>query len=462
MNDYWDALRSVFSGRKVICVGEVSASFALTVDQLYRLGASEVLVASFGHGTGPQPKNATIAILPSGARPKTSMESIRAEHAALSNPSPDLLAVIDAFDDDRTAVLVSHFLNCVPTLDGRPFLSYRRPEWLALEDKSVIDEFWDRIGVRRSVSKTTRVDPYHLQVASIEMANDAGVVWSGDARDGFNGGGEYVRWLRDESDLESATKYFAPRCDLVRVMPFLEGIPCSVHGIVFDNSVAVLRPVEMVVLRRTEPHEKGPLLYAGCASFYDPPDEVRAEMRELARRVGSALRAEVGFHGAFTVDGVATAAGFLPTELNPRMGAGLSVILGGLSDLPIQLLLDALVGGVALDIDPVEFEAELLEAADRDRAGGTWMSIPGVTLPDAMRPAVFSSRVWRWASDAEPADATITTGPSVLGSFVRFRFSGSRTPVGPSVGERAAAAWAFVDSEFGTGIGRLTAAPDVC
>jgi hypothetical protein len=39
------------------------------------------------------------------------------------------------------------------------------------------------------------------------------------------------------------------RADRVRVMPFLEGIPCSIHGIVFAEHVAALQPLEMVTLR---------------------------------------------------------------------------------------------------------------------------------------------------------------------------------------------------------------------
>jgi hypothetical protein len=61
-------------------------------------------------------------------------------------------------------------------------------------------------------------------------------------------------------------------------------------------------------------------------------------MRSIARAAGAGLRAEVGFRGPFTVDGVVNGDRFQPTELNPRMGAGLNVIARGLPDLPVQLL----------------------------------------------------------------------------------------------------------------------------
>ena len=63
-------------------------------------------------------------------------------------------------------------------------------------------------------------------------------------------------------------------CDRVRIMPFLEGIATSVHGIVLPDGVVALRPVELVTLRR--PGHR--LVYSGCATFWDPPDDVREEM----------------------------------------------------------------------------------------------------------------------------------------------------------------------------------------
>ena len=42
------------------------------------------------------------------------------------------------------------FLNDVPSLAGRPFVAHRRPEWVALEDKTVVDDLLDRAGVARA------------------------------------------------------------------------------------------------------------------------------------------------------------------------------------------------------------------------------------------------------------------------------------------------------------------------
>jgi hypothetical protein len=66
-------------------------------------------------------------------------------------------------------------------------------------------------------------------------------------------------------------------------MPFLEGVPCSIHGVVFPEGAATFRPVEMVTLRRPGSSR---LRYAGAATFWDPPAADREVMRDLARRVG--------------------------------------------------------------------------------------------------------------------------------------------------------------------------------
>lgn len=151
-----------------------------------------------------------------------------------------------------------------------------------------------------------------------------------------------LRWVRRVEEVEEAAAFLGARCDRARVMPFLEGIPCSIHGMVFPGGVASFRPVEMVTLRQPG---SGSLRYAGAATFWDPPLADREAMRDLARRVGEGLRERVGYRGAFTVDGVLTAEGFRPTELNPRLGAGLAMIPGDLPELPVTLLDRVLVEG---------------------------------------------------------------------------------------------------------------------
>ena len=108
-----------------------------------------------------------------------------------------------------------------------------------------------------------------LSVKDVQAARDAaaealdrghGTVWAGDAREGFNGGAALTRWVRDAQDAEEAFETLSKRCDAARVMPFLEGVPCSIHGWVLPDGVQVFRPCEMLVLRRPTP-----------PVFYTPP-----------------------------------------------------------------------------------------------------------------------------------------------------------------------------------------------
>jgi hypothetical protein len=238
-------------------------------------------------------------------------------------------------------------------------------------------------------------------------------------------------------------------------MPFIEGVPCSIHGIVFDDHVAVVRPVEQVTLRRVSDPS---FFYAGCSTFYDPPLTVRVAMGDSARRVGAVLRAGVAFRGAFTIDGIVEGDRFVPTELNPRSGAGLALMQRAHPDLPLQLLLDALVGGHRLAYDPRALEATLVAGADRTRAGGTWHQVPS-SVPDLEPLALVGNAAgWRRAERGEEPTGEVSIGGSARGSFVRLTADGARTAVGPPFGPAAAAFWAFADREFGTAVGPLTAA----
>src|SRR6266702_3682716 len=88
-----------------------------------------------------------------------------------------------------------------------------------------------------------------MLAAARRMDQGLGTVWSGDTREGVNGGAVYVRWVRDEWDAAEAVAFFTIHCDRARVVPFIEGVPCSIHGLVLADGVAVLRPVAMNTLR---------------------------------------------------------------------------------------------------------------------------------------------------------------------------------------------------------------------
>lgn len=450
--DWWRGpLREVVAGRRVILAGGVAAGWTPMVPVVRKLGAADVLVAATqGAGAGPQPDcRSAVADVP---RDTDHMAQLRASLALMADAPLVLVDAVEAFDPDRSAVVFGVFLGETPTFVGRPVVAYRRPEWVALEDKTVVDDLLDRAGVDRAPSSVVAVGDAPAQWRQLDAG--AGTVWSADSRDGYHGGAARTRWVTDDVEAAAAAADLRPHCDAVRIMPFLDGIATSVHGLVLPDGVVALRPVELVTLRQG--HE---LRYSGCATFWDPPDGVRAEMRAAARRVGEHLRREVGYRGAFTLDGVATVDGFRPTEVNPRFGAGLIVMTGGL-DLPLVLVLDLVVAGVELPISAPDLERQLLDRADANRSGGTWQLAVETPVEVAGRDACFDpeGESWRWAADGEPADATVVA----KAGYARAVFDSDRTPVGPSVGPRAVAFWRFADTELGIGIGELTAAEDRC
>jgi hypothetical protein len=371
--------------------------------------------------------------------------AIHANNRATRNPPGHILERIERFDPEHDALVIGDFLNDAPDLCGRPFLAHRRPEWVALDDKTVIDAFWDRCGVERAGSTIVEASVGSARAAFDHVDRGDGVVVNADAMDGWTGGGSGVRWARTVDDVATTLAGWTGSGRRVRLMPFLEGIPCSVHGIVLPDVGIALRPVEMVTLR--DPN--GGFFYAGCATFWDPPEADREHMREVARTVGARLREEASYRGPFTIDGVMTREGFRPTELNPRNGAGLARS-AGTSGLPLQLMFDALVGEVDLDWRAADLERLLIERFDSDRWGGTWRAVSVRCEPAVDQPLTIDG-----------VDVTWGVGPSPLGSFFRSSFDASTAPIGRPAAPVAAKVWAEWNSRFDLGLPPLSAAPDV-
>jgi hypothetical protein len=462
-NRYLADLEALFAGRRVVCVGATVRSLTPTVRQLRNLGVGQVMVVGLqGEGVGEALADNEAVVftaqIEAGAA-ATSMDLIRAEEAYKRSPPAELKAALAAFDPDCRAVVVGQFVNTEPHLDGRPFLAYRKPDWLKLEDKTVIDSFFDRAGVDRATSESVACDVDELRRAARWQDRGAGTVWSGDTREGFNGGAEYVRWVSAEGHFADAVDFFRQRCDRVRVMPFLPGVPCSIHGVVLDDGVAALRPVEMMTLVRTQPRAGESLFtYRGCASFYEPSVSARQSMREAARRVGNQLRKEVAFRGCFTLDGVVGPNGFLPTEVNPRQGAGLFAMLGKLTTLPVGLLMDLIAGGHPTSFSAEQLESDLCEFADANPGGGTWAMVTSPVPEHSGTKLAFDGDRFRWAGSGDRATAALWSGPRGTTGFVRAVFEHPAVPAGPSVAPLAAAFWTFIDTEFGTGVGPLSPA----
>jgi hypothetical protein len=457
-----DELRPLFAGRKVVVTGGPLAALTGVCRRLRALGAERPFLLATGMGTGevPDPGEAEWCVVE--VRAPDVVAEIRASMRMLRLLPSEAADALDRWDPERRALVLSPMFNELPEIAGRPVYGPRRPEWRRLEDKVVVDAFWDELGVTRAPSEVVAAEPGALRAAAGRLDRGAGTAWAGDARQGFSGGALCLRWVRDEEDAAEAAAFLGARCDRVRVMPFLEGIPCSIHGMVFPDGVATFRPVELVTLRRPGGGSgSNRLHYAGAATFWDPPAADREVMRDLARRVGAGLRERVGYRGAFTVDGVLAAEGFLPTELNPRFGAGLATMTRDLADLPVSLLDRALIEGETLAYAADDLERQVLPVADRTRAGGAWTVTHEPADATRELPVRFEGGACRPAADGRPPDGVLSFGPSGVGGFVRLALDPDRVPAGPSVAPLAVAAFALADERFATGIGRLEPARSV-
>jgi ATP-grasp domain len=457
--DVREALRRMFAGRPVVITGGPVAGLARSVPEVTELSGRTPFLLANGVGTGAvlEPAAAEVHVLADGA-PASMVRAVHAQLDVLADLPADALAALDAWDPERAAVVLASPFFTGTEIAGRPVVGGRRPAWAALEDKTISDALWDDVGVPRAPSRIVGSTYDALTAAARELDLGEGTVWSGDAREGFNGGGEYVRWVRDDRQARDATDFFAAHCDQVRVMPFLDGVPCSIHGVCFPDGVAALRPVEMVTLRSVE----NQFVYGGISTHWDPADADREAMRDAARRVARRLVEQVGYLGGFSIDGVLTADGFLPTELNPRFSGGLNAIAKGLPDFPCHLMLDAVVSGYDTGLSAERFESMLIKAADAHRWGGGGLSIPTLAPTETdEREIILSGDDVRLARVDEQPHGALMLGPSAVGAYLRFEPHADRVLPGRSIAPMVASAFALADRTWGTGIGALQAARDV-
>ncbi len=451
-HDYRELLRPFFAGRRFLLIGGVVNQLAALAAELAALGAERpfLLGSAVGLGTPPDASELPWHALDRGG--EDMIRSMWRYETALADLPEDARGALDAWDPERRALATGYIvLGDVPEVGGRGRYAARPPEWLELEDKTRFHELLDAAGVRRGPVAVTSARAGYLRGAHARLDRGAGTVWAGDCTPGVHGGGSFVRWVRDESGAEEACAMFSSACRRVRVMPFVEGLPCSIHGLVFPDYVAVFRPVELITLRRPG----AGFVYAGTATFWDPPDAAREQLRELARRVGAELRERVGFRGVFTLDGVLGADGFVPTEVNPRIGAGFFHMAEALPELPLGPLALAVAAGESADWRPRELEARVLEAADQRRSGSGRLFLPArAGLPEATRPLRCEGPGYRPVRGEESPDAWLSLGPLGAGSFLFFapRRASLRlgAPLAPQVGRAFAAADQLFDTRIGT------------
>lgn len=443
-------LAAALDGRPVVAFNDVLAPMGPFVDALRDHGVLRVRTIAGSRGTGEvDPAVARDALVLDLAPARDMMGGIRSFLAVMDRPPGDVVEAVEAFDPQREAIVSGPLFTEVQAVLRRRVFGARPYPWQKLEDKTVIDAFWDRAGVVHTDSMVVPARLQAMEEAAASMDRGAGTVWVADNRSGWHGGGASTRWVTDGVDPREVAAELALHADQVRVMPFLEGLPCSIHGWVFDDHLAAFQPVEMVVLRDLAAHR---LVYAGAATTWRPDATVVAEMQTVARRVGAQLRDEVDYRGSFTVDGVLTEDGFRPTELNPRYGAGLGVQARA-TGLPLYLLHCATIERPDLDWRPEELEAMVNEASLANPLGAAHTLTPE-PLEDAVLHLAVVDGAFRLA-DTGPV--RIETGPSPSGGMIRVHLDDDLG--GAPTAPYAAAAINAVADLTGHGLPFLTPAP---
>jgi len=173
------------------------------------------------------------------------------------------------------------------------------------------------------------------------------------------------------------------------------------------------------------------------------------------------LRAEYPYAGGFTVDGVMTRDGFLPTELNPRVGAGIGRAVRGMPDLALAAINRALIAGVDIDYRPREFENLLVTGADSARSGIGFLMVDAVPDEKQERGVVLSGGQSRLARPGEPPDATIAWDRGSPAGSVAVRPDPDRVPAGASIAPWVMRGFEVADRVWDLGLPEFTAAVDL-
>lgn len=448
---YMELLTPLYAGRRWIITADAAAAATGMVQRILDAGAEAVMVIAGNEGTGPQPATEIFIV---GTTGTTMMDGIRAFAAAITAPSPELRAAIDAFDPTGEATVLSNYLISTAEICGRSVYGMARPAWKDLEDKMIVDGVWDRARVDRAPSAIVGIaDESAIHAALLELGSGDGAVLVADNSEGWHGGGEYTRCLAPGTDPAPTLGFFAEHSRRVRIMPFLRGVPCSIHGLVTSDAVSVFRPVEMLVYRRAGSDE---FVYTGMNTVWDPPASVREQMRDAARSVGALIRNEVGYRGAFGIDGVCTATGFIPTELNPRLTSGLGIQADSSGSYPMGDITRAIIAGIDVDLRLDELEHDIVAGADATRTGRWLRPITHLSVTETTeQPIRYDGTSWQPVDDAD-ATATMSLGPSPQGALVYVKLTENHgLAPGGSIAEVAAASFAVSDDMWDTQIGDL-------
>ncbi|WP_329377051.1 ATP-grasp domain-containing protein [Streptomyces sp. NBC_01716] len=403
-----DILRRYWGGRQVILLANhFTHSTQLLIDEVTACGATLV-------GVVTRPRRAPEPRVPTWSCAERGIDLAPHEFEPFLGSPPDMLREwLDDIDPARSCVVLGSIWTTMSHLCGRPVHGWRRPEWVAWEDKVRIERLWADLGIPSPRHVVMSVDDPGLREQATALDGGRGVVMAIDSSQGVpGGGGRGLRWVRSSAEFDAALKLFTGRTRQVRIAEFVEGVPCSTQALALDTGIAVFEPAEEAMLR--DPRF-GEFRYCGTSTSWRPPDQVKAAIETYARDAGRRLDELTGYRGIFTVDGLLTDRGFLATELNPRGAGGLG-FRPGWPEFPTYLFHRAVQENVPgiVDLPPESVQATFRDVIARHPSfSGTIPLGTGPVAADVVRPGT-DTRAY-------------TTKPS--GATVRYRVGGQTVRV---------------------------------
>lgn len=387
------------------------------------------------------------------APPDTAQRTVRGASQQVARYH-DLIAGLDgsgwmaeaanAFDPGHRASLLLPDPLDPPRTGDRRRLGVRHPSWRLGEDKTVVDALWDSLAVPRAASII--VDgPSNLAMVGAEVDLGAGVVCACQrAGAGPTAGADGMWWWRG-TDPPSALSTMQAGSYRARVMPMLDGTPVRLHGFVLDRHVAPFPPMELVTLLRPA---SGTFLCTGAV----PTLGDVAELATITRHLGNGLRERLGYRGGFSVDGILTHTGFLPTDFNARLTSAMEAAP---SHLRVQLHLANMLARDhrAVDMDTVE-----RLAGEIFTASSTYTLYGAANRIDENRPRAATVR-WNdgqlTLAEAGTGDGRLAVTRSPRGWLLTATLTSERLPPGGMLGPTAPTVFALSDEAFGTDFGDL-------
>lgn len=470
-------LERIYGSNPWLCTSEIDQGAARQAARVRAIGGQEVLAMGARPGVGPIEPSVGLVSLKTPTTGQL-ITDIRTAADALKNPPGHAMDAIDAWDPNRSARAIGGLSTTGGLLAGRRTFGARPESWAELEDKLAIEELWAEAGIAVAPSRQVSLDdPQAVADAHRELATDNGTVWAGDNSAGWHAGGEGTFWVPDEASVESTRRSLVD-FRRARVMPFVEGVPCSIHGMVVPvgsdrSEVISFRPVELMMLRAPADRR---FVYCRASSHWDPDPADRVAMQDVAMRIGRRLLARVGFRGAFTVDGVLGSGGFVPTEVNTRYGAALRHEQATVDGPPIDLyFVDlALMEGALEPVDAAVFERWVTANLDSQRWASGYLDItktPAVERRSVVRRGDDGSLVVdelrdEYQHDRSEDERDLTTVATIGWGSVRdggmlMIDGGPAIAVGPPTAPLLVEVLRAVDDHWGLGLRELVAARPV-